>query len=295
MKFSTALYILAIATLAVFRAPSTSAQVPAPPIPVDVKQSILEKVGIDQNLGIVVPLNLAFKDESGGDVKLGDYFGKRPVVLALVYFQCPMLCTMVLNDLLRTVKAMPENLGMDFDIVTVSFDPADTPQLATLKKETYLAQYNRPGAEAGWHFLTGQQDSITALTQSVGFRYAWDSKFNVFAHASGIMVLTPDGKISRYFFGIDYAPKDLRISLTEASNGKTGGLADAVLMFCFHYDPATGKYGLAIDRALKAGGILTLIVMGSFIALMLRRDKHALAMPQSEQTADATSPEVRHP
>ena len=172
-------------------------QVPPPPIPVNAKPSIsiLQNVGIDQKLGAMVPADLVFKDEAGRDVRLGEYFGKRPMVLVLVYFQCPMLCTMVLNDVLRTIRAMPENLGSDFDIVTVSFDPADTPQLATLKKKTYLAQYNRPGREAGWHFLVGSQQSITALTGAVGFRYVWDPKYNVFAHASGIMVLTPQGKL----------------------------------------------------------------------------------------------------
>jgi protein SCO1 len=254
-------------------------QVPPPPIPVNAKPSIsvLQNVGIDQKLGAMVPADLVFKDEAGRDVRLGEYFGKRPMVLVLVYFQCPMLCTMVLNDVLRTIRAMPENLGSDFDIVTVSFDPADTPQLATLKKKTYLAQYNRPGREAGWHFLVGSQQSITALTGAVGFRYVWDPKYNVFAHASGIMVLTPQGKIARYFYGIDYAPQDLRLALLDASGGKTGSLADEVLMYCFHYDPATGKYGFAINRALKIGGVLTVLILGSSIALLLRRDREPSA------------------
>jgi protein SCO1/2 len=250
-------------------------QVPPPPIPVDAKASILQNVGIDQKLGAMVPAELAFKDEAGQDVRLGDYFGKRPMVLVLVYFQCPMLCTMVLNDVLRTIRAMSENLGSDFDIVTVSFDPADTPPLAKLKKENYLAQYDRPGGEVGWHFLVGSQRSITALTSAVGFRYVWDPQFKVFAHASGIMVLTPQGKISRYFYGIDYAPQDLRLSLLEAAGGKTGSLADEVLMYCFHYDPATGKYGWAINRALKIGGALTVLILGLSIAMLLRHDRRA--------------------
>jgi protein SCO1/2 len=250
-------------------------QVPPPPIPVDVKASILQNVGIDQKLGAMVPADLAFKDEAGRDVRLGDYFGKRPMVLVLVYFQCPMLCTMVLNDVLRTIRAMSENLGSDFDIVTVSFDPADTPSLAKLKKENYLAQYDRPGGEAGWHFLVGSQQSITALTSAVGFRYVWDPQFKVFAHASGIMVLTPQGKISRYFYGIDYAPQDLRLALLEAAGGKTGSLADEVLLYCFHYDPATGKYGWAINRALKIGGALTVLILGLSIAMLLRHDRRA--------------------
>lgn len=168
---------------------------------------------------------------------------------------------------------MPENVGKDFDVLTVSFDPRDTSDLALLKKKTYLAQYNRPDAQYGWHFLTGQRTSISALTDAVGFRYVWDPKFQVYAHASGIMVLTPQGKISRYFFGIDYAAKDLRIALTAASDGHTGGLADAVLLYCFCYDPATGKYGLAIARLLKIGGVLTVLGLSGFVITMLRRER----------------------
>jgi protein SCO1/2 len=237
------------------------------------KPSILESVGIDQNLGAVVPADLMFKDEQGRDVQLGDMFSDRPVVLVLVYYQCPMLCTMVLNDLLRTMRAMPETAGKDFDVVTVSFDPRDTPDLALLKKKNYLAQYNRPGAEAGWHFLTGQEPAISALTKSVGFRYVWDPKYQVYAHASGIIVLTPDRRISRYFFGIDYDPKDLRLSLDDASGGHVGGISNSILLYCFCYDPATGKYGLAISRLLKAGGVVTVILLGSFIAFSLRRER----------------------
>jgi protein SCO1/2 len=237
------------------------------------KPSILQNVGIDQKLGAVIPSELVFNDEHGRAIQLGDVFDGRPVVLVLVYYQCPMLCTMVLNDLLRTMRSMPETVGTDFDVITVSFDPRDTPELANLKKKTYLAQYNRPGAEKGWHFLTGDQTSITALTSAVGFRYVWDPKYQVYAHASGIMVLTPTGKISRYFFGIDYVPKDLRIALTEASGGHVGGLADAILLYCFCYDPATGKYGLAISRLLKVGGVATVLVLGSFVVVALRRER----------------------
>jgi protein SCO1 len=239
----------------------------------NIRPSILDKVGIDQKLGAVVPAELVFNDEHGQAVRLGDFFGNRPIVLVLVYYQCPMLCTMVLNDLLRTMRSMPENVGKDFDVLTVSFDPRDTPDLALLKKKTYLAQYNRPGSEVGWHFLTGQQTSISELTDAVGFRYVWDPKFQVFAHASGIIVLTPAGNISRYFFGIDYAPKDLRIALTAANDGQTGGLADAVLLYCFCYDPATGKYGLAISHLLKIGGVLTMLGLSGFVITMLWRER----------------------
>jgi protein SCO1 len=236
------------------------------------KPSILQDVGIDQKLGAMVPLDLTFNDEQGRAVRLGDELDHRPVVLVLVYYQCPMLCTMVLNDLVATMRSMPETAGQDYDVLTVSFDPRDTPVLASLKKETYLAQYNRPGAERGWHFLTGEKTSIKALTDAVGFRYVWEPKFQMYAHASGIMVLTPGGKVSRYFYGVDYAPKDLRIALDEASGGHVGGLADSVLLYCFCYDPATGKYGLAISRMLKIGGVLTVLCLGSFVARSVRRE-----------------------
>jgi protein SCO1/2 len=270
--------IAAIALLCVlFTANRSNAQdVPAPPqtmVPdANNKPSILQNVGIDQKLGATIPSDLVFEDEHGNDVQLDEVFGSRPVVLVLVYYQCPMLCTMVLNDLLRTMRAMPESVGKDFDVITVSFDPRDTPQLAYRKKETYLAQYDRPGAESGWHFLTGRQPEIAALTSAVGFRYVWDPKFQIYAHASGIMVVTPDRKISRYFFGIDYDPKDLRIALTEASDGHVGGWTNAILLYCFCYDPATGKYGLAINRLLKAGGVVTVLGLGGFVALSLRRE-----------------------
>jgi protein SCO1/2 len=259
---------------------------PAPPttmVPTSTnKPSILQNVGIDQKLGVMVPENLVFADEDGNEVQLGRYYHKRPLVLALVYYDCPMLCTMVLNDLLRTARAMPENIGTDYDILCVSFDPADRPELAKLKRETYVAQYNRPGSEAGWHFLTGPQASITKLTSLVGFRYAWDPKNNVFAHASGLIILSPDGKVTRYFYGIDYAPQDLRLALTEAAGGHVGSLTDEILLYCFHYDPATGKYGLAISRALKVGGVLTCLALGGFVMLMLRKD-HGGSIRGSEQ------------
>ena len=235
--------------------------------------AILQKVGIDQRLGSQIPLDLTFLDENNHQVRLGNYFRTRPVVLVLVYYECPMLCTMVLNDLLRSMRSMSETVGKDFDVVTVSFDPRDTPGLASKKKKTYLAQYDRPGAENGWHFLTGDQASINALTQAVGFHYTWDAKNQVFAHASGIMVATPTGRLSRYFFGIDYAPKDLKLALAEAGENKTGSLTTAVLLYCFCYDPATGKYALAISRVLKVAGVATVLVIASFITLSLLRER----------------------
>ena len=241
--------------------------------PIDSKPPILQKVGIDQKIGAMVPPDLIFSDENGRQVPLRNYFGSRPVVLVLVYYQCPMLCTLVLNDLLQTIRAMPGTVGEDFDILTVSFDPRDTPELARLKKKSYLDQYGRPGAEAGWHFLTGSQDSINKLTGAVGFRYVWDPQLKVFTHASGIMVLTPEGKISRYFFGINYSPDDLRLAVTEASNGHTGGVVDAIYLYCCYYDPVTGKYNVAISRFLKIGGGVIILGICGLVGFTIRRSR----------------------
>jgi protein SCO1 len=233
---------------------------------------ILRDVGIDQNLNAQIPTDLGFKDESGRDVHLSDYFRDRPVILALVYYKCPMLCTMVLNDLTRSLNGMNLTAGKDFDILTVSFDPSETPELAAAKKRQYLREYRRPQAEAGWHFLTGPPEPIRKLTQAAGFRYTWDAKNNVFAHASGIMILTPEGKIARYFYGIDYLPADLRFSLIEASNRKIASPVDRILLYCFHYDPTTGKYSLLISRVLQIAGGISVIILASFITVMLRRE-----------------------
>ena len=236
--------------------------------------SILNNVGIDQKLNAQVAPDLVFRDENGKTVHLGDYYGKRPMILVLVYFKCPMLCTMVLNDLNKVLGVMNMNVGEQFDILTVSFDPTETPEMAAKKKAAYVVTYARPHAAEGWHFLTGDQDSIKALTSTVGFRYAWDPKFQQFAHASGIMVLTPDGKISRYFFGVEYSAEDLRLSLDEAAGGKISSPVEQVLLFCFRYDPSTGKYSLMVVRMLQMGAILTVGAMGTFWFFMYRRGKN---------------------
>ena len=235
--------------------------------------SVLNDVGIDQKLGVQVDPNLVFRDESGRAVRLSEYFGRRPLILALVYYKCPMLCTMVLNDLARSMNSMRASCGEEFDVLTISFDPHETPELASEKKKQYLRAYQRAHAAEGWHFLTGPADSIDRLTKTVGFRYVWDAKYQQFAHASGIIVLTPEGKTSRYFFGIDYAPSDLQLSLDEASEGKAVSVADQILMFCFHYDPSVGKYTLSILRLVQAGGVLTVLLLGGSLLVMLRRDK----------------------
>jgi len=233
---------------------------------------ILQQVGIDQRIGQKIPLDLTFRDETGRSVPLRNYFSKRPVLLTLVYYQCPMLCSEVLNGVVGGLLPMKLNMGRDFDIVTISFDPRDTPVVASEKRETYLRRYGRTGADKGWHFLTGETPAIEALTKTVGFRYAWDSTIQQYAHASGIMVLTPDGRLSRYLYGIEYTPKDLRLALVESSEGKLGSVVDQVVLYCYHYDPATGKYGTVVTNMLRLGGALTLLILGGYLAMAWQRE-----------------------
>ncbi|HEX5270092.1 MAG TPA: SCO family protein, partial [Gemmataceae bacterium] len=225
------------------------------------------------NLGAQVPLDAEFRDETGGVVKLGDYFGDKPVILVLAYYRCPGLCTMVLNGLVQALLDVPLEMGRDFQVVTVSFDPRETPALAAAKKKTYLERYGRPGAEAGWHFLTGEQEPITRLTEAVGFRYRYDSVNDQFAHASGIMVLTPKGKVSRYFYDIAYSPRDVRLGLVEASGNRIGTASDQVLLFCFHYDPAEGKYGAAVMNLVRLGGVLTILGVVAMVFVLWRQER----------------------
>jgi protein SCO1/2 len=231
----------------------------------------LQEVGIDQKLNEQVPLDLVFKDEGGKEVKLSDYFNGKPVVLSLAYYNCPMLCTQVLNGLTGAMKGMSFNAGDEFNVITVSFDPREKPDLAAEKKQVYLKSYQREGASQGWHFLTGDEESIKKLTQAVGFRYKFDQATNQYAHASGIMVLTPQGKLSHYFYGIDYAPKDLRLALIEASENKIGTPVDQLLLYCYHYDPATGKYGPVIMNIVRLAGIATIIAIAALILLLRKR------------------------
>ena len=242
------------------------------------KPIILNDIGIDQKLGEQVPADLTFTDETGKTVRLGDYFtGEKPVVLTLVYYNCPMLCTMSLNDQTRAMGAMPLNPGDDFVIVTVSFDPREDPDLAAAKKKRYVHEFKKPKAGQAWHFLVGDEANIRRLTEAVGFRYAWDEKFQQYAHAAGLMVLTPQGKLSRYFYGVDYSSKDLRLALVEASEGKIGSPVEQMLLYCFTYDPATGKYSVAVLRLIRAGGIATVVLLGGFVALHLWRDSRRRA------------------
>ena len=236
----------------------------------------LQEVGIEQKLGEQLPLDVVFKNEDGQQVKLGEYFKSgRPVVLALVYYECPMLCNEVLNGLTGSLKGMSLGAGKDFDVLAISFDARenDKPDLAKNKKASYLERYGKPGSENGWHFLTGTQESIDAVTRAAGFKYHWDEKSNQFAHAGGIMVTTPEGKMSRYLYGIDYAPKDLKFAIMESSEDKIGNPAEQLLLYCFHYDPATGKYGLAILKVLRVMGIATILGLGAMVFVFWRRGK----------------------
>ncbi len=236
----------------------------------------LQGVGIDQKLDEQVPLNIIFKDEAGRDVPLSNFFSKgKPVVLALVYYRCPMLCTQILTGLESTLKAVTFNPGQDFEVVAVSFDPKDTPELAAAKKQTYLRRYGRANTANGWHFLSGEEKNIKLLTDAVGFHYKYDPKTDQFAHASGIMILTPDGRMSRYFYGVEYAPRDVRLGLVEASQNKIGSPVDAVLLFCFHYDPATGKYGAMALNLLRTSAALFALIGGTFLVIVIRRDMRA--------------------
>lgn len=246
------------------------------------RQNLLKHVGIDQRLNAQVPPDLIFHDETGRDVRLEGYFGRRPMILALVYYGCPQLCTTVLNELSVSLNVLPTTVGKDFDILTISFDPHETSELASRKKAEYMRVYRRAGAQAGWHFLTGDPASIDALTRSVGFRYLPDPQFpGQFIHAGGLIILTPSGKVSRYFFGINYAPKDLRLSLADASEEKAGSLSNAILLFCFHYDPHTGRYTLAVLNLIKAAAGLTLITLGFFFVRSFRHDRSA-ALPDKK-------------
>jgi len=237
--------------------------------------AMVKGVGIDQNLNAQVPLDLTFHDETGRTVRLGEYFKEKPVVLALVYYECPMLCDMVLNGLTHSMEQISLKLGGDFDVVTVSFNPKETWQLAASKKANYVEKYQRKGAAEGWHFLTGEEGNIKKLADTAGFHYKWDPVTKQYAHASGIMVLTPEGKISKYFYGIEYKPKDLRLGLVEASQNRIGTFADQVLLFCFHYDPMTGKYGLIIANVTRALASATILALGGLIFFFLRRERHA--------------------
>jgi len=236
----------------------------------------LQKIGIEQKLGEQLPLETEFKNEDGQVIKLSRIFESgRPVILAFVYYECPMLCNEVLNGLSGSLKGISLDAGKDFDVVAISFDARenDKPDLAKNKKAAYMERYGRPGAEKGWHFLTGTQASIDSVTKAAGFGFRWDEKSEQFAHAGGVMLVTPQGKMSRYFYGIDYSPRDLKLGVMESAENRVGNAADQMLLYCYHYDPATGKYGLAILSIIRIGAVLTLLGMGAMGFVFWRRGR----------------------
>ncbi len=244
-------------------------------LPSSVMPGELAEVEFEQRLNAQLPLDTPFVDEDGRAVTLGDYFSRRPVVLTFVYYDCPMLCSQVLNGVTSALTSLDESVGRDFEVVAVSFDPRDTPLAAQAKKQSYVDRYNRAGAAAGFHFLTGTEASVRALTDAVGFKFAWDEATKQFAHASGFVVATPDGRLSRYFYGIEYAPRDLKFALIESSAGRVGSLVDQVLLYCYHYDPKTGSYSFVAMKAVRLGGAFTLLALVGFVVVAIRREHRA--------------------
>jgi protein SCO1/2 len=236
----------------------------------------LADVGFDQRLGEQIPLELRFTDETGESVTLDRYFGQRPVVLALVYYDCPMLCSMVLNGMITSLRALKFAAGSEFEVVVVSFDPGETAEQARTAKQTYLERYDRPGTEDGWHFLTGHEQAIQALTRSVGFRYVYLPEEDQFAHAAGILALTPEGRVARYFYGVEYAPRDVRLGLIEAADSEIGSMVDQVLLYCFHYDPTTGRYSVVAMNILRLAAGVTIVFLGLFLLRQWRRERRQL-------------------
>jgi protein SCO1/2 len=259
------IFILVLAGMAI----SAPAQLPNASTPVEVLQS----VKIEQRLNEVLPLDTVFRNEEGETVKLGDYFGKKPVLISLVYYECPMLCTLVLNGELKALRGLNFDVGKEFEVVTVSIDPTETSEMASVKKAAYLAKYDRIGAEKGWHFLTGDKENIQRLADAIGFKFAYVEESGEYAHAAGIMVATPEGRLSKYFYGIEYSVRDLRLGLVDASRGKIGSMVDQILLFCFHYDPLTGKYGLVVMSVIRVAGTLTALLLAGFMFWSLRSDR----------------------
>jgi protein SCO1/2 len=233
----------------------------------------LREIGFDQNIDQQLPLDAQFVDENGAAVTLGSYYGEKPVLLAFVYYTCPMLCTQVLNAMTATISTLSLDAGKDFELVLVSIDPRETPAQAMAKKMEYLHRYKRPGADAGWHFLTGKEPEIKRVAKAAGFRYAWDEQTQQYAHPTGIIVTTTDGRLARYLFGIEYGPRDLKLALVEASQGKVGTFADQLLLYCYHYDPMTGRYGIYVMRTLRVAAVATVLALGTFIVVMVRRER----------------------
>jgi protein SCO1/2 len=232
----------------------------------------LKDVSFKQRLNEMLPLDASFIDETGQRVALGQYFGRRPVLLAFVYYGCPMLCTQVMNGLSSALKVMPFVAGEDYEVVLISFDPGDTPATAAEKKRAHLEYWSAGRDAASWHLLTGDEASIRRATSAAGFSYQWDPPTGQFAHVSGILVVTPEGRLSRYFYGVEYSPKELRLALVESGEGRIGSSIDELLLYCFHYDPESGRYGLVVMNLVRLGGVMTVLGMAGYIVVMRRRE-----------------------
>jgi len=241
--------------------------------PAKAKPGLLSQVGIDQHLNQQIPLHLVFNDESGREVQLGEFFGKRPVILAMVYYECPMLCTQVLNGLVSALGVINFDVGREFDVVAVSINPKEMPALAAQKKQVYVDRYKRPQSAAGWHFLTGKEENIKQLAAAVGFRYAFDPAIQQYAHGAGVELLTSKGVISKYFYGIEFSARDIRFGVIEASDQRIGTPIDDVLLLCYHYDPSTGKYGAIALDAIRIGAVATMLGLGTFLFVSLRKER----------------------
>jgi protein SCO1 len=244
-----------------------------PGMPASAIPAPLREIGFDQHIGRRLPLDAPVRAEDGRVAPLAEYFGARPVVLVFAYYSCPMLCTQVVNGVATAVGVLSLEPARDFDVVVISIDPHDSPAAAAAKKTAYLERDRRPGASAGSHFLTADPPSIDRLTRAAGFRYVWDARTNQFAHPTGVIVVTPDGRLGRYLFGIDYGPRDLRLALVEASAGRVGTAVDSLLLYCYHYDPMTGRYGFLVMRALRAAGVATVLILAAFIVVMVRLER----------------------
>lgn len=236
------------------------------------RDRIIDGVGVGQNLDAPLPLDATFRDEAGAEVRLGDYFGDRPVIVTLVYYNCPMLCTIELNGVLKSLKGVSYDIGRQVEVVTISIDPTETPELAGRKKAAYVRRYGRPGAAAGWHFLTGEEASIRRVAEAIDFRYRLNPETKQYAHGAGFVVATPSGRISRYFYGVQYPPRDLKLAVTEAAGGKIGSPIERLMLLCYHYDPRSGRYTFAVMNALKVLGAATVLSLGTFMVVMFRRD-----------------------
>ena len=259
--------------LGVTLAPAQSLYTEPKALPPQGTPQSIQNVGIDQHLNQQIPLELEFRDETGTPARLGQYFGNKPVILTMVYYTCPMLCGEVQSGLTSALQILKFDVGKEFDVISVSINPEEGPLDATAKKKQFLARYRRDGADQGWHFLTGQKQQIDALAKSVGFRYNYDPVTKQYAHATAVMVITPEGKIAQYFYGIEYAPKDMRLALVQASQNKIGNVADAVLLYCFHYDPNTGRYSAAVLNLVRLAGVLTVFTVGAFLMISFRRER----------------------